>query len=205
MEKIICIGRNSGSGGNEVAKKVAERLQIPFYDKMRLKEEARKRGIQEADFDKYDEKYKNWWTAAMESGSSAADLADEGYYYREDVRFYEIMRNIIERLAFEGPCVFLGRGAAAILANQRPVISVFIRADDEYRVKRIMKKKGMKLEEAGEFIRKTDHNRERYHNFFDNKPWGRMESYDMVLSSSALGIDRTADAIIAAYGKDSQR
>ena len=55
-ERIITIGRQFGSGGREVGIKLAEKLEIPVYDKELLERAARESGLSEAVIKTYDEK-----------------------------------------------------------------------------------------------------------------------------------------------------
>ena len=50
---VITIGRQFGSGGREVAKKVAEKLGIAFYDKELIGIAAKESGLSEALFEDY--------------------------------------------------------------------------------------------------------------------------------------------------------
>ena len=82
-----------------------------------------------------------------------------------------------------------------MLESYPNVISVFIRANHPERVKRIMERQNISAKEAETLIKKMDKDRSLYYNFFSDKKWGRAESYDLVLNSTALGRERCVDLI----------
>ena len=56
-KKIITIGRQFGSGGKQIGEALAEKMNIPFYDKELLKEAAKNSGICEEIFGSYNHRY----------------------------------------------------------------------------------------------------------------------------------------------------
>ena len=56
MNTIITIGRQYGSGGREIGKRLAVCYDIPFYDKELLKIAAKESGLCEEMFESFDEK-----------------------------------------------------------------------------------------------------------------------------------------------------
>lgn len=76
------------------------------------------------------------------------------------------------------------------------VISLFIHADLDARIRRIARIYDLTDAKAKDIILKTDKKRASYYNYYSNKKWGAADSYDMCLNSSMLGIKGTAEAII---------
>ena len=56
---LITIGRELGSGGKEIGRRLAKDLDIPFYDKEIIDEAARKSGFAKEVLEKNDEKPTN--------------------------------------------------------------------------------------------------------------------------------------------------
>ena len=102
----------------------------------------------------------------------------------------------IKKLAEEGPCILIGRCADYALEDYRNVLSVFIHADTVKRAKRISRMYDMTEAKAKEMIIKTDKKRGSYYNYYTNKKWSAVQSYDVCLDSGKLGIDGCVDAII---------
>ena len=90
--------------------------------------------------------------------------------------------------------VFVGRCAAAIL-NRSDVVSVFIYADEEDCIARVMQRNNLNAQDAAKRIRQVNRMRKKYHAFYADSDWGQPDSYDLMLSTSKLGIDGCVDLI----------
>ena len=101
----------------------------------------------------------------------------------------------IRKIASEGPCILVGRCADYALEEFDNVLSVFIHADMDARIRRIARIYDLTDAKAKDRIIKTDKKRSSYYNYYSNKKWGAAESYNICLDSSLLGIDGTAKAI----------
>lgn len=189
-KKIICVGREYGSGGKEIGVKLSQKLQIPCYDKELLAEAAKESGIVESVFETHDEKFRALVDCGWESGNASADLAtEESNYYLSDDKIYLLMSRTITHLAEQGPCIFIGRCAAGVLEERKDVLSVFIHAERKERVKRISEQIQLDEKKAEALIKKTDRQRAHYHNHYAVGKWGEADTYDMTFSSSSLGIE----------------
>ena len=186
MEKlIISIGRQFGSGGKDIATRVAERLQIPLYDDALLRQAAVESGIDESVFMQADEK------RALFSFSSVFG----GGIGREQV--FTIQCDTIRNIASRESAVIVGRCANYILRDREMVLNIFITAPMEKRVERIMKKHSLSEEKALALIEKEDKARAQYYNFFTFGEWGRASDYDCCIDSSLLGYEQTAELIVS--------
>ena len=102
----------------------------------------------------------------------------------------------IKKIADEGPCILVGRCADYALESYKNVVSVFIHADLDARIRRIARIYNLTDAKAKDMILKTDKKRAGYYNYYTNKKWSDSKSYELCLTSSELGIDGTANAII---------
>ena len=71
---IISIGRQLGSGGREIAAKLAERLNINVYDKKLLQVAAKETGIDAAVFENADEQEREAKLVALDGGGTRGFL-----------------------------------------------------------------------------------------------------------------------------------
>ena len=94
-------------------------------------------------------------------------------------------REIIEKIAAEGPCVIVGRRADLILREKAKLLSVFICASEESRVQHIMKRESMTEKEARQRIAKADRERASYYNQASSAKWGEPGSYDLCVNREA--------------------
>ena len=95
----------------------------------------------------------------------------------------------IKQIASEEPCVIIGRCADYALAEFPNVVSVFITADEDEKIKTLMARHDMNETQAKSFMAKTDKKRASYYNYYSSKRWGDSKSYDLCINSSKVGVD----------------
>lgn len=108
---------------------------------------------------------------------------------------YVTESELIKKLA-EKPCIILGRCASEILEGQPNVFNVYVVADKEDRVRRIMKKENLTYDAAKEMLDQNDKERAAYYNQNTGKLWGDVNNYHMILDTSKLGIENCADILM---------
>ena len=108
---------------------------------------------------------------------------------------YESEASVIKELA-EKSCIILGRCASEILKDKRNAFNIYVCADREDRIRRIMKKEGSSHEEAEVTLDKNDEERAEYYYEHTGKAWGDVNNYHMILNTSEIGIERCADVLI---------
>lgn len=193
---VITIGRQFGSGGRELGRRLADMFAIPYYDKELIAEASKESGIDPEYFEKADEKTPGSLIRALTANlmMSGGAVGAENALAGENI--FKFQSDVIREVAHAGSCVIVGRCADYILRNEPLCIRVFIYASNDDRIDRIMRCHGAKTpKEAMEMMRKTDKKRAGYYNFYTDKCWGAATSYDLCIDSSVLGIEKTAEVI----------
>ena len=108
---------------------------------------------------------------------------------------YESEVEAIKGLA-QKPCIILGRCASEILKDRLNVFNIYVCADKEDRIERIMKKESLTYEEAAQKIDANDRERSRYYHEHTGKAWGDVNNYHMILNTSDLGVENCADILM---------
>ena len=197
---IITIGRQLGSGGLEIGRLLAERLNLAFYDKELLTEAARHSGICPECFQQVDEQAKRTFGGVGIFGMRFPFVGDGNTSYNSMIsgdNLFLIQSETIVKLAEnEQGAVFVGRCADYVLRHRNDVVSVFITANKADRVKRLCDRRGCSEAEARDMMKKVDKQRSAYYDYYASREWGVASSYDICLNSSLLGIEGTVDAII---------
>jgi len=196
LNTIITISRAFGSCGREIGKRVAEKLDIKWYDKELMKRAAEESGLCTEIFENHDEKPTSsfLYNLVMDTysfGFSSSTYVDMPIGHKVFLAQFDA----IKKIADEGPCVIIGRCADYALADRDNCLNLFIHSDMDNRTKHIMERFELSEEKAKDMITKKDKQRANYYNFYSNKKWGKAESYDMCIDSSVLGIDGTVDLI----------
>ncbi len=199
MEKVvITIGRQFGSGGRTIGKKLAEQMSIAYYDKELINLASKESGICGEFFEKADERNSGSLLKALAMGFTMNNAIFQSNDYLSNESLFQIQSDVIRKVAAEGSCVLVGRCADYILREEKDCCNVFISASAEDRIRRAMEYNQTDEKEAAEFIRKADKSRASYYNYYTDKVWGAAESYDLCINSSRYGIERTI-AFIRAF------
>ena len=186
---IISVGREFGSGGHEIAQKLADLYHLPLYDHNLLDEMAEKHGMDREILQEFDEKKRNKLFSRTVRGmnnSAAHNVA-------------QLQFDFIKQKAEEGQSfVIVGRCSEAVLREHPALISFFILGDLDVKIQRIMQLHQMSAKDARDLIQVKDWKRKQYHNSHCDGKWGDSRNYDLSINSSKLGIDESVK-IIAQY------
>ena len=192
---VINLGRQLGSGGKEIAVKLAAELGINCYDKELLTLAAQESGLCQEFFEKADEHT----TKNIIGGIFGTRFP----FYSDGVApignclsnesLFKIQSDVIHHIAEKESALFVGRCADYVLRDHPRCVNLFISAPEEIRCERVMKTNNVSKEVALEMIDKGDRKRAAYYNYFSYKTWGAAASYHLCIDSSVLGIDGTAE------------
>lgn len=193
---IITIGRQCGSGGHEVGKRLAARLGIPYYDKELLRVAAEESGLSPESIALYDETPTSSLLYSLSLGNYGMAMGQFELPLHQQVFLAQF--EAIQKLADKGEgCVIVGRCADYALAQREQAFHVFLRGDVRARVQRLMSLDNTLTEKkAADLIVKTDRKRASYHNFYAETKWGSGESYDLMVDSLKIGIDSTVELLV---------
>ena len=189
---IITIGREFGSGGQEIGRLLAEKLGIPFYDERIDELAAEQSGLP---LEKVREMSRRRERAVL------ADLWDTAYAMSsalspEDL-LYVAQASVIRQLAAKDEsCVILGRCADYVLYDDPNCFRIFVHARPDISVKRVMATLGLSEEEARRQMENTDRARGQYYKHYTDREYGQQKWYHLGLDSGLLGTEESVECIV---------
>ena len=191
----ITIGRQIGCGGLIIGKKLAQNLNISFYDSEVIKIVAKESGLSEDCFKKIDEKKELNLVESliMRFSLNINDLNTDNILNSNNL--FIIQSEIIKKISDKESCVFMGRCVDYILRDHKNKISFFLTANLEDRIKTVANENNISEKDAGRLVKKSENKRAAYYNYYTNKKWGYANSYDFCLNTSFFGIDKTVEII----------
>lgn len=185
-QMIISVSREYGSGGHKIAKELARRLSVSYYDRNILDEIANEKELEEHKLHKYDETPRNVMISRTVQGYSNSP---------EEV-IAHMQFDFLQRKAEAGESfVVVGRCAEEILKDFDGLTSFFILADMETKMQYVQEARKVTCEEAESIIRRHDKKRKAYHNYFCQTKWGDARNYDMTINCGTLGMEKTTDIL----------
>ena len=210
---VITLARQFGSGGEEIARKVAKYLAYDYVDKELIVAVAQEACLEEAEVHRFDERGRHpithflmryligerhiipgWGMDYAWSDELEVEAVRDGISLlslRSSCIFFE---SVIKKLGERGYIVIVGRGAGIVLARQSHVLSVCITAPVEYRLQRVMQEKNLARDNALKLIEQMDSQRARYIKQHYKIQWDDPQFYHLILDTGK--IDQEAASLI---------
>ena len=207
---VITINRELGSGGRTVGRKLAEKLNVPFYDKALINELKKKFNLDTEQIEKLKSGKSDWWREFINSALYLGQGMNELWYYQRmtgkdgylvtSSDMFEQDKEILTRVAEEESCIIAGRSGFSVFANHPNHLSILIQAPLEHRIQRIMSKQELSREEAEKVIKKVDEMRENYVKKYSGTSRYDTRNYDLVINMEGKTEDEAVDLILQYIG-----
>ena len=200
---VITINRELGSGGRSVGHRLAERLDVKFYDKAVIKGLKEKYHLTTEEIEKLKGQKEGWWAefqrrvvpfAEVDSAYGASMGNEPEIITTEEV--FKAEKEIIKAITDNESCVITGRSAFHVLKDHPNHLSILIQAPMEQRIQRVMKKQELSREAAIKAIKQVDERRENYVQKFCGTSRYDTRNYDLVISMEHLKEDEAVDIIL---------
>lgn len=191
---VITIGRQLGAGGRAIGHILAKDFNMEYYDKEILGMAAKESGYSEEIFEKNDEK-KGFFSHAFRS---VIPMIGTGEYYNNSISeeaLFRMQSDAIRKAAASHSCVFIGRVADYILRDNPRCINIFLTANYEDRVARVMERNKVNAKTARRLLEKGESSRAEFYNFYSSHTWGEADTYHLCLNTSVLGVEKSVDII----------
>ena len=196
---VITISREVGTGGRTIGRKLAERMDINFYDKELIHVLMKRFNLNAETIEQIKGEKKSWLSDFIRFVSpmpaASAILESDAKFGKES--YSEVTSEILRALADEGACVIAGRSGFHILKDHPNEKSIFITASKPNRIKRIMARQGVTEEEAVDILERVDESRENYIKRFTGKSRYDARNYDLSLNVDGLTEDQAVEIILS--------
>lgn len=192
---VITISRQYGCGGNEVGQRLADDLKMAFYDNEISRRTAAEGGYTKKYVEQEEQRYTN---------SLLYDLVASNYAMAPGEMppldaLFEVQSRVIRELSCQGPCVIMGRCADYVLRDRPDCFHVYLSADLEDRVRRIMEKENCGAAAARQKIAEKDRERASHYKHFTGRIWGAAGNYSLSVDTSVFGVEGTTAVIEDAF------
>ncbi len=195
MSLIITIGREFGSGGRELGRRIADELGIAYYDREILLEIEKETPFCLEYIEQVTEK-KPVPLLPIHYGMSFSVSNDP--HLDQSIDIYTAQTKILKEVATKSSCVIIGRCADDVLKEFNPT-RVFVYADMSSKIARCKERNDPNASDdvktLSKKIRKIDKNRSKYYEFYTGKKWGEKSNYDFMVNTSKHSIKDIAHAL----------
>ena len=166
---IITISRQHGTRAKKIGKLLAEKLGIKFFDKELTKVEAKNRGLSKK-YIKQTESEVDGYTTYLSLDANRDSIIAQS--------------EIITELSKSESFVIVGRCADYVLRNHKNLVTIFLYADEEFKINKVMQMYGDTREQAMENIKKSNTARSTYYSFVANRVWGEQDNYNLYINAN---------------------
>lgn len=191
---IITIGRQFGSHGRSIAKKLSKQLGYAYYDKELLVKASQESGLATSFLESIDERQASPFFYSLLAGPTQFYWNDQ--YVSTEAMAYQAQHDTILKVAHEENCVIVGRCADYILKQEERLVRIFISADLEDRIRHVMDRDQISEKEARKKIKEMDKSRAAYYDFNTDQKWADVSNYDLCINTSKLSEDQSVETII---------
>ncbi|HCI79401.1 MAG TPA: cytidylate kinase-like family protein [Ktedonobacter sp.] len=198
--RAVTISRQYGSGGGEIARRLAQRLQWRLFDHEAVVRVAEEMGISQEEAEARDENAPDFWTRVLQSlqlmqppvGVSIPDSE-----LNSNIRTYlDALQRVVNTAYQEGHVVIVGRESQILLADRRDVLHVRVVASEELRIRYVMQREGLSHDDAQKRLSEKDGSRNRLLKTEYQESPDNPLLYDMVVNTNVLSLDRAVDLIM---------
>ena len=195
---VVTFARGFGTGGKEIASKLAKELGISCYENRILTLASQLSGLDENLFKSVDEKIRSngGFSSFLKGLPRAKSYISRNEKFVSDDTLFEYQKKIIENLADTESCVIVGKCADWVLRGRDNVVSIYIEAPRDFCIKRTMEHMGVTEETANATIEHTDKYRADYYKYYTHgNYWTNPVNYDLTLNSEKVGVDNCVKVI----------
>ncbi|MBP5800219.1 MAG: cytidylate kinase-like family protein [Prevotella sp.] len=201
---VITINRELGSGGRTIGEKLAQQLGVPFYHKALIQGLKEKYQLTTEEIERLKGQKHNWWAdfkrslkmmpsyAAPQVISSKDAIPD--FLITDDIFHSET--EILKGIVAEESCVIAGRSGFFVFRDHPNHLSILIQAKKDYRISRLVEKRGISREEAEQIINEVDEGRENYVKKYTGSSRYDTRNYDIVLNADQHSEDEIVDILM---------
>lgn len=196
MSKIITIGREFGSGGRELGRRLSEKLGYAYYDQEIIAEIAKRTALSEEYVQQIIER-KPITSFPIHVGHSFYPVTNP--MFQQSLNVYSEQHKLLQEMAAKSDCIIVGRCADYILRDEKP-FRVFVYADVDSKLDRCMKRKAedehLTEQEMKKRMASIDKGRAKYYEFYSDRKWGARENYDLMVNTSGQNIKVVTQAVL---------
>lgn len=184
---MITISRQYGTDGHQIAKLLAEKLGLPFYDKDLITIASKETRFDEKAFEAAEQ------TATTALGYVLCNRSNRSIYGMPlNDQLFMVQSGVIRTIADRGPAVIVGRCADYVLSGYKTTIDIFLQASKEARKNTVVEREHISPKEAENQIARMDKARATYYNYYTDRKWSDLKNYDIALNVSHLTPEEAA-------------
>jgi len=177
---LITLTHTVGCDALEIARRVADSLEVEIYDDSRLKEEALRMGLQTGDLKGFNEKAPDWF---------------ERLWSNQPEVYLHLMESVVFKAARIGEGIIIGHGSQVLLQDFGCALHVLVTSQEENRIRNLIHQMNLSREAAERLIHKSDSQKRGFFQYAFHKDWNDPALYDLCVNPDKIGLERAAQLV----------
>ena len=190
---VITISRQYGSNGREIGRKLAENLNISYYNKEIMTQIAKDMGL-ETDFFTDKNEMLSFESRGVFGMKNMMELSVNS-------KVQDKAKEFIQSIANQENAVIVGRCADYFLKDYDNVISIFFYSDMEQRLKCSIQEYNVPVKQAKKIIEQKDKQRSLFYEFYTNQKWSDPKNYTLMINTSKMTTDEIVELLASYYNQ----
>jgi len=186
--KVITVTREYGSGGGEVARRLAERLGWELLDHALLHQAAELEHLPDSELEQLDEK--------------AVSMADHFRLHPPHARYIHGLTEATRQATARGNIILVGRGTRHLLGETPNALHLRLVAPRDKRVERMAALENWSPEQATARCLEVDRTRERFTRYFFGARALEPDQYDLVMNTGRVPLEEVVSCVVASVQND---
>ena len=200
---IITISRMFGSGGSDVASRVARELGWALLDNALVDEVAQRLGIPRSEVSSIEERVPSLAeriaaSMALSAPEYVTPLADTSMTETAETRVVDMSKQVMQEAVEQGNAVLVGRGAQSLIGDRQDALHVFCYAPKPFLVQYAIQHRGIPAAHAEQEVDRRNKQREQYVKRHWGRDWRSFHNYHLCVDTGRLGIEGAAALVVHA-------
>ena len=206
--RAVTISREYGSGGGEIAARLAQHLGWRLVDHEVVTQIAKRLGVEEEDAAAHDERAEGWvmqFLTTMQTVGPMVALPSDMIFPPDEAAYTRALRDVVNGAVLAGQSVIVGRGSQIILRERRDTLHVRIIAPLTLRIAYVAQRENLSHSAAQQRIQQKDQDRRRYLSATYHSVPDNAHLYDLTLNTAVLDLDSCVTLIAQALAAKATR
>ena len=206
--RAVTISREYGSGGGEIAARLAQRLGWRLVDHEVVTQIAKRLGVEEEDAAAHDERAEGWvmqFLTTMQTVGPMVALPSDMTFPPDEAAYTRALRDVVNGAVLAGQSVIVGRGSQIILRERRDTLHVRIIAPLAMRIDYVAQRESLSHSAAQQRVQQKDQDRRRYLSATYHSAPDNAHLYDVTLNTAVFDLDSCVTLITQALAAKATR
>jgi len=200
---IVTVSRMFGSGGSDVAARVARALGWTLLDNAMVDEVAERLGLPSSEVSSIQERVPSLSeriasAMRMATPEFVVPVSDATMTETAEMRVVDVTNRVMAEAVQQGNAVVVGRGAQCLLADRPDALHVFCYAPKPFLVEYAIAHRGVDRANAEQEVEKRNRQREQYVRRHWGRDWRSFDNYHLCIDTGRVGIEGAANLVVTA-------